>query len=117
MSGSERRSAVGAEGRPDDFLEATDQLAAGEVAVFDAGLSLPYLLWRSDLRNRVVRVPDDASEAAAQGLLASADVRLVAVCPDRLQGEGALARAVAALSGQFVKLFAAPERCEVYRRP
>lgn len=112
MSGSERRSAVGAWGRPDAFLQATDQLGAGEVAVFDAGLSLPYLLWRSDLQNRVVRVPDDASDAAAQRLLEGSNVRLVAVCPDR-----ALTRAVAALPGRFVRLFAAPERCEVYRRP
>ena len=112
MSGTERRSAVGAWGRPADFVQATDQLAGGDVALFDAGLSLPYLMWRSDLQNRVVRVPDDAGDAAVQHLLASTDVRLVAACPDR-----ALARAVAALPGRFVRLFAAPERCEVYRRP
>jgi hypothetical protein len=112
MSASERRSAVGAQGRPADFLQATDQLAPGDLAVFDAGLSLPYLMWRSDLQNRVVRLPDGASDAEAERLLASADVRLVAACPDR-----ALARAVAALPGRFVRLFAAPERCEVYRRP
>jgi hypothetical protein len=112
MSGSERRSAVGAEGRPDAFLQATDQLGAGEVAVFDAGLPLPYLLWRSDLHNRVLRVPDDASDATARDLLERTNARLLAVCPDR-----ALTRAVAALPGRFVKLFAAPERCEVYRRP
>lgn len=110
MNGDERRAAVGAQGRPDDLLAATERLGRGEVALFDAALSFPYSMWRSDLQNRVARIPDTAREAEARQLLDATAARLVAV------GRRSPTARVLRQQGRFVRLFSVPEGCEVYWR-
>lgn len=112
MTWSERAVAVGARGRPVDFVRATGELGAGQIAVYDKALELPYLMWRGDLANRVVRVPDEASDRAVRDLLEAPGVRLVAAGHDQ-----PAARVIAARPGGFIHLFTSPERCSVYRRP
>jgi hypothetical protein len=114
MGWRQRRVAVGALGRPVDFVNATDRLAPGEVAVFDGALALPYLMWRGDLANRVLRLPDDATEEDARQLVTTPGVRLVAVAQ---RGVGARAVTAAEPVGRFVRLFGAAEHCEVHFRP
>jgi len=111
MTWSERRIAVGANGRPAELVGATDRLHAGDVAVFDGALSLPYLMWRSDLANRVLRVPDDASAREVRRLLTDPRARLVAAGQLRVTGR------VVANESEWLRLFGTDERCEVYWRP
>jgi hypothetical protein len=109
MSWPERQVAVGADGRPVAFVEATRRLRSGEIAVYDKALSFPYLMWRSDLANRVIRLTDGASEADAAALLAAPGVRLVAVAEDQAAAQ--------ALGRGFIHLFTSRERCQIYVRP
>ena len=111
MSWPQRRVAVGPQGRPVDFVAATDRLRKGDVGVFDAALSFPYFMWRSDLSNRVVRVPDAASEHEVRRVLRAADVRLIAAGV-----AGPTLSVVREQPSAFVKAFTSPENCEVYQR-
>lgn len=112
MSWAERAVAVGANGRPTDFVEARGRLRAGEVAVYDRALWLPYLLWRSDLANKVVRIPDDASIETIDRILEQEQVRLLVV--GRKQPAAVAARRAA---DRFLPVFECREPCTAYARP
>jgi hypothetical protein len=109
MPWAERERAVGANGTPRAFVDARERLARGETAVYDRSLWLPYLMWRSDLANRVVRVPDTATTEQARELLRGPGVRLIAA------GAGAaLDRATANDRARYELLFRCKEPCVVY---
>lgn len=108
MTWSEREGAVGANGRPTAFIEARQRLQPGEVAVYDKAFWLPYLMWRSDAANRVVRLPDQVSEAEARALLDRPDTRLIAAGKDQPVWPVLLARR------DYRVLFECREPCSVY---
>lgn len=109
MSWSERERAVGANGRPSDFVAARQELKPGEVAVYDKAFFLPYLMWRSDLKNRVIRIPDNATVNSATSLLLNEDVRLIAAGNDEVAR-----RAISANPQSFSQLFPCRESCAAY---
>lgn len=108
MSWSEREWAVGANGRPTAFVEARQRLQPGEVAVYDKALWLPYLMWRSDAANRVVRLPDQVSEAEVSALLDRPETRLIAAGKDQPVWPVVLGRR------DYQVLFECREPCSVY---
>lgn len=112
LTWKERAWIVGANGPPRDFVEAVERLAPGEVAVYDKALWLPYLMWRSDLENRAVRIPDGLSVEATQALLDAPGVRLIAAGNDQPAAD-----VIAAQPERFTHLFDCPEPCKVYSRP
>jgi len=112
LSADERDEAVGAMGRPTAFIEARQRLRIGDIAVYDKALWLPYLMWRSDLKNKVVRVPDDASVAQVSELLSREEVRLVAAGSQEPAYE-----AVMKLPDKFPPLFECKESCTVFAAP
>src|SRR5690606_41930212 len=83
MSWAERERAVGANGEPTAFVDARQGLAKGDVAAYDAAFWLPYLMWRSDAANRVIRISDAASSEQVNTLLDLAELRLIAVGHDQ----------------------------------
>ncbi len=111
LSWSERAVAVGANGRPTNFVTWRDRLRPGEVAVYDRSLWLPYLMWRSDSSNRVIRIPDDASTSFTRSLLERSRARLV------VAGTGqTTAAAVAQEPERFIISFNCAESCRAYWR-
>ncbi len=109
MSWSERARAVGANGSPAAFIDARERLRAGEAAAYDRSLWLPYLMWRSDLSNRVIFIPDNWTPAQTRALLASERVRLIAA-----GSRGPLRSAVAHSKRAHRVLFRCKEPCVVY---
>lgn len=113
MSRAERLRAVGPEGHPDEWLRLHASLAPGEACAFDPAFTLPYFLWRSDLRNRVVALrEDDPPEQIVQTLEANR-VRYVAV------GDATNAGKLAASDrARFRPLFRCKsDPCTVYELP
>jgi hypothetical protein len=109
LSSAERDRAVGAMGRPAEFIDARQSLEPGEIAVYDKALWLPYLMWRADLKNRVVRIADDASVAEVREVLEQQKVKWV------LAGEQEPTRsAVMELSHKFRPLFECKESCTAF---
>lgn len=111
MSWPERSVAVGGDGPPREFVAAQRRLAPGEVAVYDRALNFPYLMWRSDLENRVIRIPDAAGPVAIEQLLATSQARLVLAGTDL-----PAASVVASQPERFAPLFQCRERCRAYLR-
>jgi len=111
MSWSEREVAVGADGSPRELVEARRSLAPGDVVLYDRSLNLPYLTWRSDSKNRVFRVPDDAEPATVQELLRTTRARLVVAGKDE-----ATFHVVSAQKDLFVPLFEWRGQCSVFLR-
>lgn len=111
LSWPERAVAVGANGPPREFVEAREGLLAGDVAVYDRALWLPYLMWRSDLRNRVVRIPEQTSREDLRRLLSEPRVRLVAAGTDQLT-----LPVVRELPNHFAPLFECREPCVVFSK-
>lgn len=107
-----RERAVGANGPPTEFVDARERLAHDEVAVYDRALWLPYLMWRSDLSNRVVRIPDGSSHAEIERLLSAPRVRLIAAGKDQ-----SIYPLVIARPERFHLLFDCREPCAVYTQP
>lgn len=110
MSWAERERAVGANGEPTAFVDARQGLAKGDVAAYDAAFWLPYLMWRSDAANRVIRISDAASSEQVNTLLDLAELRLIAV------GHDQPAHAAVKNRTDYEPLFECPEPCTVYRR-
>ena len=73
---------MGGDGPPREFVAAQRRLAPGDVAVYDRALNFPYLMWRSDLENRVIRIPDEAGPVAIEQLLTTSQARLVVAGKD-----------------------------------
>jgi hypothetical protein len=111
MSWPERSVAVGGDGPPREFVGAQRRLAPGEVAVYDRALNFPYLMWRSDLENRVIRIPDEAGPVAIEQLLTTSQARLVVAGTD-LPAAGV----VTSQPERFAPLFQCRERCSAYLR-
>ena len=109
LSWPERAVAVGANGSPRDFVAARERLLAGEVAVYDRALWLPYLMWRSDLQNRVVRIPDQSSSEELRRILSAPRVRLVAAGTDQ-----PTLPIVREMPNRFESLFECKEPCVVF---
>ena len=109
MSWPERAVAVGANGPPTEFVAARERLHAGDVAVYDRALWLPYLMWRSDLQNRVVRIPDGSSNEALRQMLSEPHVRLVAAGTDQ-----PTLPVVRETPDRFESLFECREPCVVF---
>lgn len=111
LSGEEREVAVGAHGSPRPFVEARRRLQPGEIALYDRAAWLPYLLWRSDAQNRVVRIRNEATLEEALRYLDDPQVQLV------VAGHGSvLQAALENREAQFEWQFDCPERCAVYLR-
>ncbi len=112
LSWTERAVAVGANGRPTNFVTLRNRLAPGEIAIYDRSLWLQYLMWRSDSSNRVIRIPDGASIGATKSLLEQPRVRVIVAGTDQ-----AAAAAIAQEPDRFTFSFACPESCRAYFRP
>lgn len=109
MDWRSRERAVGANGPPTEFVDAREQLRPGEIAVYDSALWLPYLLWRGDLSNRVVRIPDASSSTEIEHMISAPGVRLIAAGADQPTDS-----VVTAQSERFRRLFDCREPCTVY---
>jgi hypothetical protein len=109
LSWSERAVAVGANGPPRAFVAARERLRAGDVAVYDRALWLPYLMWRSDLQNRVVRIPEQSSSEALRRILTAPRVRLIAAGADQ-----PTLPVVREMPNLFEPLFECREPCVVF---
>lgn len=108
-SAQERERAFGPEGRIDAWARLRGS-AAGRVIAYDGAFELPYLLWRSDLHNRVVRIPDGLDGPALAAWLAREHV--TAVVAGDLRPAGALARA---RTDRFLPQFPCDtDACRVY---
>lgn len=112
MTRDERARAVGADGRPDRYIDVRRRLTGGDVTVFDRSLSLPYLTWKPDLSNEVRRVPDDASAEAVLQLLNKPEVRLVF-----LSDEPRMHEALRQANPPFRQVFPCEESCFAFIRP
>lgn len=114
MMPAERLRAVGAEGRTTQFHDALDRLEPGDVTAYDAFLDLPYLAWRADLSNAVLRVPDDADATTAARIVGDPHVRLLMVADT---SPVAVAAREPSSSPKFSQLFACRfSRCVVLLR-
>jgi len=112
MSAGERARAVGAAGRPADYLDAHARLAPGEITLYDASFDLPYLAWPPDLSRRVLRIPEAATDEELSLLITDPSVRLL-IAGDELPA-GLLARQ---RSDLFTPLFhCRTSACTVYAR-
>lgn len=109
LSWAERAVAVGANGPPTEFVAARERLLAGDVAVYDRALWLPYLMWRSDLQNRVVRIPDQTGRDDLRRMLNEPRVRLVAAGTDQ-----PTLPIVREMPNRFEPLFECKEPCVVF---
>jgi len=109
MGQKRREGEVGANGPTHEFVAARDRLAPGEVAVYDRALWLPYLMWRSDLRNRVVRIPDSSPNDYLDSLVAEPKVRLIAAGKDQR-----IWPIVSQNPERFEKLFECREPCAFF---
>jgi hypothetical protein len=109
LSWPERAVAVGANGPPGAFVAARERLRAGDVAVYDRALWLPYLMWRSDLQNRVVRIPEQSSNEALRRVLNAPRVRLVAAGTDQ-----STLPTEREMPNRFEPLFESREPCVVF---
>jgi hypothetical protein len=114
MTPAERLRAVGAEGRTTQFHDALDRLEPGDITAYDEFLDLPYLAWRADLSNAVLRVPDDADAALATRIVRDPRVRLLMVADT---SPVAVAARAPSTSPKFTQLFACRfSRCVVLLR-
>jgi hypothetical protein len=109
LSWPERAARVGANGPPLAFIAARERLLAGDVAVYDRALWLPYLMWRSDLQNRVVRIPEQSSSDELRRLMGAPRVRLVAAGKDQ-----PTLPIVREMPNRFEPLFECREPCVVF---
>jgi hypothetical protein len=112
MTWDDRARAVGAHGRPDPYLDVRSRLREGDVTVFDHSLSLPYLMWKPDLSNKVVRIPDHPSKEVVLQIINKPEVRLVFVADEPLMQE-----ALAQAKPPFYKVFPCEESCVATIRP
>jgi len=112
LTDAERARAVGAAGRPAEYLDAHARLAPGERTLFDASFDLPYLAWPGDLSRRVARIPDSVGDQELSLLLDDPTVRLLVVGDDLPAGLLARRR-----SDTFTPLFhCRTSACTVYAR-
>lgn len=110
MSWDERARAVGPDEQTGAFIDARQKLGPGELAAFDGSFELLYHLWRTDLKNRVVRLPDPATVEETRRAIDASRVRLL-VAGDR-EPSAEVARA-----GGFTRLFKCrTDACTVYLR-
>jgi hypothetical protein len=109
LSWPERAVAVGANGTPRAFVAARERLRAGDVAAYDRALWLPYLMWRSDLQNRVLRIPEQSSTEALRRMLSEPRLRLVAAGTDQ-----STLSIVREMPNRFEPLFECREPCVVF---
>jgi hypothetical protein len=109
LSWPERAVAVGANGPPLAFVAAREGLREGDVAMYDRALWLPYLMWRSDLQNRVVRIPEQTSSETLRRMLNAPRVRLVAAGTDQ-----STLPIVREMPNRFEQLFECREPCVVF---
>ncbi len=115
MTDPQRERAVGADGLPTPIIDARERLRPGQAAAYDRAFDLPYLAWAPDLSTSVVRIPDDADQAAVERLIEDHDVHLLLVGRD--EPAGILARSQ---PDRFVSLFSfsacKATRCAAYYR-
>jgi hypothetical protein len=113
MTEAERALAVGADGPPTAFAEARRRVGPGETFAFDQSMDLPYLAWESDLRYRVVWIPDTLrSSREVEDFLEGEKVRVVATADDSPVGEWLRKK-----PERFLKLFACKSApCSVFAR-
>ena len=109
MSWQKRAVAVGANGSPRAFVQVRERLQQGDVAVYDRALWLPYLMWRSDLKNRVVRLPEASSSSELRDLLTAPRVRLVVAGKDQPALD-----VIQEMPARFEPLFECKEPCVVF---
>lgn len=110
MTDAERRRAVGAAGPPGPFIDAVQTMRAGEVALFDGSVELPYRVWPYDLSTAARRIPDGAGREEVAQLIHADDVGLLVVGEDTVAGQ-----VVRENSGEFAVLLECPvTACVVY---
>jgi hypothetical protein len=108
LSDEERLRAVGPDGLPAPWIDLRRSLLGGEAIAFDHSFDLPYLLWRRDLSNRVVYLPDGAAPDEIGATLAREHVRFL------VAGKASVGESVARARGAR-RLFACrAEPCAVY---
>ncbi len=111
LRSDERARALWAESPVDGWFQARDALGPHENAAYDYSMELPYLLWKSNLGNRVFRIPDDATPAEVRALLHGENVHLLVAGDDEPAGT-----VVRDDPAHFQFLFRCPLRpCAVYR--
>lgn len=111
MSWQQRRLAVGANGRPSQFVDAITRLRPGQIAVYDKSLWLPYLMWTDDLKNRVIRIPDNAEPEQVTHLLSADEVGVIFAGDDQIASQ-----VIANQPEKYELLFKCPEPCTAYYR-
>jgi hypothetical protein len=108
MTDEQRLRALGPDGSPGRWIDLRRSLAPGESIAFDRHFDLSYLLWRRDLGDRVLFVPDTSSVAGVQQTIAAEHVRFL-IAGDRSPG-GMLARG----RGYRLLFTCTAEPCAVY---
>lgn len=82
MTRQEREVAVGADGRPERFIEMRNRLAEGDAIAFDKSLDLPYLLWRPDLSTRAIYLRRGTTNSELEELIVRERIRFVVIADD-----------------------------------
>ena len=77
MTPGQRTVAVGPDRQTKDLVRVRDALPAGGTIAYDRSFEFAYLLWRPDLQNRVVRIPDDADAAMLAATLDHEPISIV----------------------------------------
>ncbi len=107
MSAAQRLRSVGADGRPEAFIDAHSRVKPGEWIAFDESLDLPYLAWPSDLSHGAIWLGDlDLDLAAAEPMAGAARLDRILEDPSvRMLIVGDLSRAAGAAPKHFNFLF------------
>ncbi len=107
LSDEDRLRAVGPDGPPAPWIDLRRSLREGESIAFDHSFDLPYLLWRRDLSNRVVYLPESAP-SEVEATLAREHVRFL------IAGAASAAESVATKRGARRLFSCRAEPCAVY---
>ncbi len=110
MTEEQRVRAVGPDGSPARWIDLRQAMTKGTHVAYDSSFTLPYLLWRSDLGNRVFALAWHLNEADLERALAENEIRYLVA--GNLLPAGRWARAH---PERFHELFACgADPCTVY---
>ena len=111
MTEAQRRSAMGADGPPGNFVTLMGNLRPGAITMFDSGAELPYLAWPHDLSHRAARIADNVTPGQARELLDNPDLGVFMV------GDNSVTGRIIRADPRFRRAFSCgPAACTVYIR-